>query len=57
MENAHGEPVIIGSDTNSIDRLEADVSVHMPKMLEGKVELSDTLNMETGEAIENAGLE
>ena len=53
----HGEPVVIGSDTNSIDHLEEDVEMHVARSLRGAVSLQDTLNMETGEPVPNAGLE
>ncbi len=53
----HQEPVIIGSDTNSVDIIEEDVKIHPPTLLKDKVQLSDTLNMKTGEPIPNTGLE
>ena len=53
----HGEPVVIGSDTNSIDHLEEGVEMHVARSLKGVVSLNDTLNMETREPVPNAGLE
>ena len=56
-QETHGEPVIIGSDTNSIVCIESDISMHTPHSLQDKLKLSDTLNLETGEPIPEAGLE
>ena len=56
-QEIHGEPVIIGSDTNSIVSIESDVSIHIPYTLQEKLKLSDTLNLETGDPIPEAGLE
>ena len=56
-QEIHGEPVIIGSDTNSIVSIESDVSIHIPYTLQKKLKLSDTLNLETGDPIPEAGLE
>ena len=53
----HGEPVVIGSDTNSIAHLVEDVKMHVARSLKGMVGLKDTLNMETGEPVPNASLE
>ena len=58
----HGEPVIIGSDTNSIDDMKQDVEMHVHKNSAMRnsgndVSLKDTLNMKTGEAIPDSGLE
>ena len=59
---SHNEPVIIGSDTNSIDDIRDDVEMHVhPKSFMrqkgNKISLEDTLCMKTGEPIPNAGLE
>ena len=59
---SHNEPVIIGSDTNSIDDIQEDVKMHVhPKSAMrqsgNKISLKDTLCMVTGEPTPNAGLE
>ena len=59
---SHNEPVIIGSDTNSIDDIQEDVEMHVhPKSFMrqkgNKISLKDTLCMTTGEPTPNAGLE
>ena len=59
---SHNEPVIIGSDTNSIDDIKEDVRMHVhPKSAvrqsDKKISLKDTLCMLTGKPTPNAGLE
>ena len=59
---SHNEPVVIGSDTNSIDDIQEDVEMHVhPKSFMrqsgNKISLKDTLCMVTGEPTPNAGLE
>lgn len=56
-KETHGEPVIIGSDTNSIDNIAEDVAIHVPSPLENVVRLDHTLDLETGKPIPNTGLE
>ena len=56
-QQEHGEPVVIGSDTNSIDQLGEDVELHVANSLKDVVGLENTLDMITGEPIVNAGLE
>ena len=56
-KETHREPVIIGSDTNSVDVISEDVKIHLPIQLDKALQLSDTLDMETGRPVPNAGLE
>ena len=59
---SHGEPVIIGSDTNSIDSIDDDVAMHVHPMSAmeqsgNHISLKNTLDMQTGAPIPNIGLE